>query len=225
MTRTRTVKLLGATLAMAGVLAMPAAVSAQTDRAVPDERPTTAPEIERLPAIELLHMKCRQVEPGVAAVECAWRKAGYSPAVGYQLWRVIDRGERELVWRGGLGTTSNVSRVPKDATVARYALLAVTKHGHIVGRSRVQTIRLRLEHDRPTDVRPTAVAPTDVKPVDVRPVDTRPTDVKPTDVRPTEIRPADARPTEIRPVDRPTVRQADFRPVRRPNVRRFHRIF
>ena len=158
MTRTRTVKLLGATLAMAGVLAMPGGVSAQTDRAVTDERPTTAPEIERLPAIELLHMKCRQVEPGVAAVECAWRKAGYSPAVGYQLWRVIDRGERELVWRGGLDTTSHVSRVPKDATVARYALLAVTKQGHIVGRSRVQTIRLRLETDRPTDVSPPTCA-------------------------------------------------------------------
>jgi hypothetical protein len=155
MTRSRNLRLLGASITMAGVLAVPSVVYAQSDR--PTAEPTTdVRTVDRTPRREALHMKCRQVEPGVAAVECAWRPATHPAAAGYQLWRIVDRGHRELVWRGGLDATSHVSPVPADASVARYAVLAVNKDGRIVGRSRVQTVHLRLP-EPPTDVRPAKI--------------------------------------------------------------------
>lgn len=179
MTRPRNLKLIGASLAMAGGLAIPSGVAAETERpprdipATSDARPT-----DRVADVEVLHMKCAQLEPGIAAVECSWRRATHPDAVGYQLWRIIDRGHREPIWRGGLDATSHTSRVPADASVARYAVLAVNQHGRIVGRSRVQTVRLRLPEPE-VDVRPI-----DVKPIDRAATDSRPVIVKPVDIEP-----------------------------------------
>ncbi len=182
MTRTRNLRMIAATLAVAGVFAVPAIANAETDR--PTKEPTTDVRktdvrvTDRDHDVEALHMKCAQLEPGVAAVECAWRPATHPRAVGYQLWRIIDRGHRELVWRGGLDATSNVSRVPADASVARYAVLAVNENGRIVGRSRVQTVTLRLPD---IDNRPVDPKPVDIRPIDVKVVDA--TDVKPATIR------------------------------------------
>jgi hypothetical protein len=100
---------------------------------------------------EVLQIECAQLEPS-AAVKCAWRPATHPDAVGYQLWRVVDRGQREGIWRGDLTTTAHTSRVPMNAQVARYAVLSVDKSGTIVGQSRPFTVRIR---NTPTiDVRP-----------------------------------------------------------------------
>lgn len=104
--------------------------------------PVTAGVEKPADDLEVLHMACAQ-RADLAVVGCEWRPTASEAAVGYQLWRIVDRGERELIWRGGLDTISHVSRVPADATVARYAVLAVDKDGKTVGQSRPQTVHLR----------------------------------------------------------------------------------
>lgn len=179
MTRTQNLRLICASFVVAGTLAVPALAHAEVDRPAADHT-TDVRQSDPVHDVEVLHIKCAQIEPGVAAVECAWRPATHPKAVGYQLWRIIDRGHRELIWRGGLGATSHVSRVPTDASVARYAVLAMNENGRIVGRSRVQNVEFRLPN---IDVRPIDTKPADIEPVDVRPVDPPSIDAKPTRIR------------------------------------------
>lgn len=96
------------------------------------------------PELEVLTLRCEAADERVAA-RCTWRPATSETAVGYQLWRIVNRGERELVWRGGLDQTSVFDDLPSDTAVVRYAVLAVDEKGDIVGRSRPVTLRFR--HD------------------------------------------------------------------------------
>ncbi|MEL7156096.1 MAG: hypothetical protein AAFN30_05795 [Actinomycetota bacterium] len=107
--------------------------------------------------LEVLALHCA-VADGAAAdatrvhIGCRWRPATHPRAVGYQLWRIVDRGERELVARGGLDMAGARDVVSAEAHVVRYAVIAVDGRGHRVGQSRVQTLVLddtERDHPRP----------------------------------------------------------------------------
>lgn len=103
------------------------------------------------PGPEVLHLSCNSTDER-NVVGCAWRPAASSRAGGYQLWRIIDQDHRVLVWRGGLDSTRARDRVPADASVAVYAVLAVDANGEVVGQSRPETVRLGgPAADRPKD--------------------------------------------------------------------------
>lgn len=128
---------------------------ARTERADPppaDVRPEERPDAD----VEILRLECRPATQFDNAVGCAWGDVMADDAVGYQLWRIVDRGERELVWRGGLNTTTQLDRVPGDAQVIRYAILAVDDAGDIVARSRAE--RVVLPSEDPNPVRPVRTA-------------------------------------------------------------------
>lgn len=110
----------------------------------PEERPDAD--------VEILRLECRPATQFDNAVGCAWGDVTSDDAVGYQLWRIVDRGERELVWRGGLDTTTHLDRVPGDSMVVRYAILAVDEAGEIVARSRAERVVLPTDDTGP--VRP-----------------------------------------------------------------------
>ncbi len=180
----------GIGLTLTSLVAQP--VSAQTDRpqaqdARPDvvegnrpADPTPLPDPRAEERnVEALTLACKQ-RADLNVVGCEWRPATSERAAGYQLWRLVDRGHREMVWRGGLDQTNAADRVPEDAAVARYVVLAVDSNGKIVGRSRVAVVKLA---SGPTDVRPTDRPVTDVRPVDTRPTDRPVTDVRPSDRR------------------------------------------
>lgn len=82
-------------------------------------------------------------------IGCRWRPAESPAAAGYQLWRMVDRGERELVARGGLDMGGARDVVSAESHVVRYAVIAVNDHGRRVGQSRV--VEIRLHDDRPYD--------------------------------------------------------------------------
>ncbi len=99
------------------------------------------------PELEVLTMKCEAADEVVAA-HCEWRPTTSRTAVGYQLWRIVNRGEREMVWRGGLDHTAARDSLPDDTVLVRYAVLAVDKDGEVVGQSRPFALRFV---DGPTD--------------------------------------------------------------------------
>ena len=113
------------------------------DRAVVDVRPDIRP-----PKVDVLSLGCegRREGENLGAV-CRWSAADEVRA--YQLWRIIDRGERELV--GTFDNTTTIARddVPDDARVVRYAVLGLDGDREIVARSRVVRIRFR-QTDRPS---------------------------------------------------------------------------
>ena len=82
-------------------------------------------------------------------IGCRWRPAQHPAAVGYQLWRIVDRGHRELVARGGLDLVGARDVVSAKAHVVRYAVVAVNENGRRVGQSRV--VEIRLHEDQPND--------------------------------------------------------------------------
>ncbi len=150
MRRTLTAAGVGLGLLIGTVGGTMAPASAETDRAVTD-RPVT----DRLHHdLDVMAMRCAQ-RSTLDVVVCEWRPTEARTAVGYQLWRIVDRGDRELVWRGGLDTTRVVDEVPADAKVVRYAVLAIDESGRIVGRSRPVRVKLE-EPDRPD--RPVRIA-------------------------------------------------------------------
>jgi hypothetical protein len=82
-------------------------------------------------------------------IGCRWRPAQHQAAAGYQLWRIVDRGEREMVARGGLDMTGARDVVSAKSHLVRYAVIAVNENGRRVGQSRV--VEIRLHDDRPDD--------------------------------------------------------------------------
>lgn len=120
------------------------------------------------PAIDVLKIECEKIRSDAGkAAACHWSDSDQARA--YQLWRLVNRGERELVGTFNNETFSARDALPNNTRVVRYAVLALDSDGEIVGRSRVATLEF------PT-VRPVDVEPVDIKPVDVRPVDVKPID-------------------------------------------------
>lgn len=143
---------LGLTLSMAGPVAardrIPSTTAAATVEAADvrptDVRPVRERDVER-PKREVLQLSCKAVDrddEGRTHVGCRWRAATGDQAVGYQLWRIVDRGDRMLVARGGLDMLGARDVVPAGATVVRYAVLALNEDGRVVGQSRVQKLEL-----------------------------------------------------------------------------------
>lgn len=100
--------------------------------------------------LEVLKLRCELADPAPddtrLHIGCRWRAAEHPAAAGYQLWRIVDRGERELVARGGLDMGGARDVVSADAHLVRYAVIAVNENGRRVGQSRV--IEIVLDDDR-----------------------------------------------------------------------------
>lgn len=93
-----------------------------------------------VPTIDVLKIACRpgsHDELGKIAA-CEWSAS--DEASYYELWRLVNRGERELV--GAFRPTTFATRddVPDDASVVRYAVLGFDSEHEIVARSRVTTV-------------------------------------------------------------------------------------
>lgn len=181
---------LGSGLMLSALLALPAL--AQEDEARPErtDRPTDQREHDaerdtRRDArsdhpIEVLDLGCEALHAGDGPVDgedhlrahgvaCRWSSTSIETATGYQLWRVLGEGAREIVWRGGLDVTSHAERVPADAHVATYAVVAVNEAGETVARSRAVHVRLVHDHGH----KPTVA---EVQPVEETAADTAPAD-------------------------------------------------
>lgn len=151
-------------------LALPAA--ARTDDASVATTRTTATRSEpaevrpvpvpnREPSLDVMTMAC-QLDGLVAG--CEWRPTTAATAVGYQLWRIVDRGERELVWRGGLDATAARDRLPEGTLAVRYAVVAVDADGNRVGQARPITLIVERDDDGPVVDDPITAPPTEVQP-------------------------------------------------------------
>jgi hypothetical protein len=146
-------KMLIATItSMVVVLGLVAPASADTsvrdvDRPVRVDRPD---RVDRPTDVAVLSIGCKgeTTEAGNQIAACRWSSADNARA--YQLWRIVDRGHRELV--GTYGSDTNVARddVPDDAVLVRYAVIALDADGEIIGRSRVTRVRFR-QHARQPD--------------------------------------------------------------------------
>ncbi|MEM7321819.1 MAG: hypothetical protein AAF531_01935 [Actinomycetota bacterium] len=126
--------------------------AARAGVAADQARPVHRPPVRDL---EVLQMVCEAAETDVVdptriRIGCRWRPAQSERAAGYQLWRVVDRGDRELVARGGLDLTGFRDVVSAEAKLVRYAVIAVDENGRRVGQSRVERVVLveMDEHDR-----------------------------------------------------------------------------
>ncbi len=130
----------------------------ETVRVRPDVRPDR-PEI----AVLSLGCQARRDDTGNLGAVCRW--STIDTARGYQLWRIVGRGHRELV--GTYAARSNVARddVPDDARLVRYAVLALDSDGDIIGRSRVVPVRFRHIDPPEIDVRRAEVVE---RPVSIR---------------------------------------------------------
>ena len=78
--------------------------------------------------------------PGQKVAKCEWSEID-GDVRAYQLWRIVNRGHRELVGTYGADTLQARDSLPRDAHVVRYAVLALDHDGHIIGRSRVAKVR------------------------------------------------------------------------------------
>ena len=121
-----------------------------TDQA--SDRPSDRPaEPVRDKATDAVVAPAPAPAPGPTRIHigCRWRPSQHQATAGYQLWRIVDRGEREMVARGGLDMEGARDVVSAKARVVRYAVLAVNKDGRRVGQSRV--VEIRLHDDGPRD--------------------------------------------------------------------------
>ncbi len=166
--RRRPIRVAAATVGLGLLVSLTATapVGAQRpDRQPAEDRPTSETRPTRRTAdLEVLQLACAIADAeGDEATDssdasdatrvrigCRWRPATSERAVGYQLWRIVDRGEREAVARGGLDLTGARDVVPASAEIVRYAVIAVDEDGNRVGQSRVERIVLteRDDHDR-----------------------------------------------------------------------------
>lgn len=153
-------KMLFAVISGAVVLGLVTPAAAEEPQRKPevervDTRPAVRPDV-RPPDVKVLSLGCegRRVETNLGAV-CRWSAADGVRA--YQLWRIVDRGHRELV--GTYDNTTTIARddVPDDAHLVRYAVLGLDGDGDIIARSRVERVRFRQidtpRVDREVDVR------------------------------------------------------------------------
>jgi len=97
-----------------------------------------------IPDFDVLRIACNggTSDTGDKVASCEW--SGSDDARGYQLWRIVNRGPRELVGTYGAETlAARDTNLPDDTRIVRYAVLALDNEGEIVGRSRVVKVRFR----------------------------------------------------------------------------------
>ena len=76
--------------------------------------------------------------PRHKVVECKW--TGTENVRAYQLWRLVNRGHRELVGNYDNETFNAKDRPGDAALIVKYAVLALDADGEIIGRSRPTTV-------------------------------------------------------------------------------------
>jgi hypothetical protein len=98
------------------------------------------------PRLERLRLAC-EVLPDPASVDvvrtaaldprgvaCKWSESQNPAAAGYVLWRSVDGGPREAIYRTGLdGMRSFVDTWIRPGHVIRYAVVVVNRHGGAIG--------------------------------------------------------------------------------------------
>ena len=110
-----------------------------TDRPAAGSAPATIS-----PVREHLRMACAFVwgedHRGVA---CKWSEAKHPKAAGYVLWRSVDGGPRERIYRTGLdGRRHFLDTDVKRGQTIHYAVIVVDKHGHRIGRGGPVEVRI-----------------------------------------------------------------------------------
>ena len=100
--------------------------------------------------VQVVRLECvvRAADAPEAApvVHCRWSEPHVPPAAAVRLWRLVDPGAgnpREVVYRSDdLAVQEFTDTAVRPGHVYRYALQLLGEHGRIVGRSRVETVRL-----------------------------------------------------------------------------------
>jgi hypothetical protein len=113
------------------------------------------------PPPETLRLACELASNGdQRGVACTWSEAKHPAAAGYVLWRSVDGGARERIYRTGLdGRRGFFDAEVKPGQVIRYAVVVVDRAGERVGHGGPASVRIP-----PRDVEP---GPTDeVAPAD-----------------------------------------------------------
>lgn len=94
-----------------------------------------------IPDIDVLKIACDGGYDDVNGkiAKCEWSAS--DDARYYELWRLVNRGHRELVGTFDHKTFAARDDVPEDAALVRYAVIAFDSDGEIVGRSRPTSVR------------------------------------------------------------------------------------
>ena len=103
---------------------------------------------------EVLRMACALGSAGdQRGVVCKWSEATHPRAAGYVLWRSVDGGAREKIYRTRLGGRLGfVDTEIKPGQTIRYAVIVVNKHGHKVGKGGPVVVKI-------PDIAPAPVGP------------------------------------------------------------------
>lgn len=105
--------------------------------------------------------------PPSFAVGCHWSEVHNDAAVGYVLYKSVDGGERSVLARVGLDTTSVRDDEVRAGHRYTYVVTAVDGEGHVVGRSRAETVGIPVpERDRPVRDEPVRDEPVRDRPAD-----------------------------------------------------------
>lgn len=164
------------------------------------------PSTAGLPPIadKTLRFDCALTSDGdQRGVGCKWSEATHPDARGYVLYRSVDHGAREELFRTGVdGTRRFFDTNIASGHLYTYAVVLLNGSGEAIGGG------------GPVRV---AVPPTPTpKPVDPKTVDVKPVDVKPVDPKPVDAKPVDRKPEP--PTDRPVEPTSD-RPLATDSAR------
>ncbi len=87
------------------------------------------------PPADTLRMACELASDGDhRGVACKWTEATHPAAAGYVLWRSVDGGPREAIYKTRLdGRHGFFDRDVKPGQTIRYSVVVVDKMGHAVG--------------------------------------------------------------------------------------------
>lgn len=96
------------------------------------------------PAADALSLACVLTSNGdQRGVACKWSKATHPAAAGYQLWRSVDGGPREAIYKTGLdGRRGFFDTKIKPGQTIRYAVIVVDRAGRVVGHGGPVAVRI-----------------------------------------------------------------------------------
>jgi hypothetical protein len=115
------------------------------------------PVVVPIPAPDdALRMACELARIGdVRGVACKWSATDHPAAVRYVLYRSVDGGAREAIYRAGLdGRRSFLDRAVRRGQSIRYSVVVFDTAGHVVGRGGPVVVRIPASDAAPTDAAP-----------------------------------------------------------------------